>query len=465
MSVDRIPPNNLEAEMAVLGSVLVDRASLNVVDGLVRANDFYALVHETIFAEMLELARAGKPIDKITLAERLRDRGHLELVGGVPYLNSLMDTVPTAASASYYATIVREKAQLRALIHVGGEIARLGFDGEIDADRAVSDAATALRNATDRAGASTGGISLVSALRTRYESLTKLAYGVAVDDSQKTPWAGVNALVGGFRPGELVVWPSAPKMGKSAALTMLADFIAAHYGAVAMFALEMGVDASTMRLLALYSGISARAQRAGELNDADLERIAESQAAIASRPITLFDLSCSRLADMRRELHALSKAAPIAAVIVDHVNFLTDVDGVRGDRTTKHERLDRVYRELLRIAKEFGCVMHAVQHVSREGMRGQPTLADIRDGGNPEGHAHAVIFPYRPKPMGSAQERSEGEFIVAAAREGDPGVVPMRFIGYRGMWLDRDESRPGFEARDPESQEREIDRPDLFGAA
>ena len=98
MTVDRIPPNNLEAEMAVLGSVLVDRASLDVVDGLVRAEDFFALIHETIFAEMLELARAGKPIDKITLAARLRDRGHLELVGGLPYLNSLMDTVPTGTS-------------------------------------------------------------------------------------------------------------------------------------------------------------------------------------------------------------------------------------------------------------------------------------------------------------------------------------------------------------------------------
>lgn len=120
MTFDRIPPNNLEAEMAVLGSVLVDRASLDVVDGIVRAKDFYALNHETILAEMLELARAGKPIDKITLAERLRNRGHLERVGGVPYLTSLMDTVPTAASAMYYASIVREKVQLRALIRAGG---------------------------------------------------------------------------------------------------------------------------------------------------------------------------------------------------------------------------------------------------------------------------------------------------------------------------------------------------------
>lgn len=234
----------------------------------------------------------------------------------------------------------------------------------------MSDAETALCNATDRGGAAVDGTSLVSALRTRYESLTNLACGVTVDDSQKTPWAGLNELVGGFHPGELVVWPSAPKMGKSAAMTMLADFIAAHYGAVAIFAFEMGVDASTMRLLALYSGISARAQRAGDLSDADIKCIADTQAAIANRPITLFDLSCSSLADMRRELRALSKTAPIAAIILDHVNFLTDVDGERGDRTSKHERLDRVYRELLRIAKEFGCVMHAVQHVSRKGMRG-----------------------------------------------------------------------------------------------
>ena len=149
--------------------------------------------------------------------------------------------------------------------------------GKHDVQQAISDATTVLRAATERGEATTGGTSLVVALRARYESLMNLAYGVAVDDSQKTPWAGVNALVGGFRPGELVVWPSAPKMGKSAALTMLADFVSAHYGAVAMFALKMGVDALAMRLLALHSSISARAQRVGELSDADLERIAAAQ--------------------------------------------------------------------------------------------------------------------------------------------------------------------------------------------
>ena len=462
MIADRVPPHNLEAEMAVLGSVLVERASLAIAVGIVEPSDFYAGIHEQIFATMLDLRDAAKPIDKVTLAEELRRRGALERVGGMPYLTSLLETVPTAASMQYYSAIVREKAQLRGLIRAGGEIARLGFEGESDAENAVVGASAALRAATERSASANGGISLSSALESRDASLADLAYGVALDTSQKTPWSGVNALVGGFHPGELVVWASAPKMGKSAAVDMLADFLAAMYGQVAVFALEMGIDATAMRLLALHSGVSARAQRAGEVTEHDLERIADARATLARRPMRLYDRSCSRLADIRRELHALSRKAPIAAVIVDHVNFLNDVDGVRGDRTSKHERLDRVYRELLRIAKEFGCVMHAVQHVSREGMRGRPSLADIRDGGNPEGHAHAVIFPFRANPSAStADERSKGEFIVAASREGDAGTVPMTFVGYRGMWLDRDASKPWFER----VQRDDVANVDFFGAA
>ncbi len=461
MIADRIPPHNLEAEMAVLGSVLVERASLGHAASIVEPRDFYAAVHELIFATMLDLARAEKPIDKVTLAEELRRRGNLEHVGGLPYLTSLLETVPTAASTQYYSAIVREKAQLRGLIHAGGEIARLGFESESDVEHAVASASTALRAATERSASANGGMPLSTALESRYAALADLVHGVARDTSQKTPWAGVNALVGGLHPGELIVWPSAPKMGKTGAVFTLADYIAAKYGRVALFALEMGIDATAMRLLALYSGVSARAQRAGELTDRDLECISDARATLAQRPISLFDLSCSRLADMRRELQSLSRKAPIAAVVVDHVNFLSDVDGARGDRTTKHERLDRVYRELLRIAKEFNCVMHAVQHVSREGMRGRPSLADIRDGGNPEGHAHAVIFPFRANPMGTTRERSEGEFIVAAAREGDAGSVPMRFVGYRGMWLDRDATSPWFEL----SGQGEMLSTDFCGAA
>ncbi|HMD03513.1 MAG TPA: DnaB-like helicase N-terminal domain-containing protein, partial [Candidatus Baltobacteraceae bacterium] len=136
-TADRIPPNNLEAEMAVLGSILVDREMMATVAEILAPQDFYAHVHDTIFGVLLQLYERGEPLDKITVSEELRRRSLLDKVGGVPYLSALMDTVPTAASAEYYAKIVREKAALRGLIHAGTQITRIGFEKEEDVDAAL----------------------------------------------------------------------------------------------------------------------------------------------------------------------------------------------------------------------------------------------------------------------------------------------------------------------------------------
>jgi len=445
---DRIPPSSIEAEMALLGSILVDRGMLDVVAAIVRPGDFYAHVHESLFAAILDLDEARKPIDKLTLAGHLRDRQRLENLGGFAYLTRLMDTVPTAASAEYYAEIVREKAQLRALISAGGALAKLGFEGEIDVNLAVAQAETVFQNALDSGKKNVGGRPVRRALISNYERLNERVHGDVRSEGQLTPWKGVNDRIGPLMPGEMVVWAAAAKMGKTAAITMLADFVAAHYGQVAAFVLEMGVPAMAMRYAALYSGVSARQQRSGDLTEFDLQRISAGSSQLFDRPIELYDLtSVPRLADMRRELRLLAKRGPIAAIVVDHGNFLGDVDAAKYDRSNKSERLDFVYRTLLRFAKEFGCVVHAVQHVNREGMKGRPELKDIRDGGNPEGHAHAVVAPFRPKPIGTADERRQGEFIILAAREGDAGVAPMQLIGHRGLWLDEGTDRAWFEPK------------------
>lgn len=439
------PPHSLEAEMAVLGAILVDREMFDVAAGIVRVTDFYAPFHERIFQTMCALREKEKPVDKITLAEYLRTENKLDTIGGVPYLNMIMDTVPTAASVEYYAKIVREKSALRALIHAGTIITKLGYEGEDDAQAAMAEAELVVPRSLGMINALASGTTIVQALANNYVNVSDRAYGEKKVRAQFTPWKGVNDMIGGFFPGEMIVWAAGPKMGKTAALTMLMDHASANYGKTVMFTLEMSIDAITQRLTALYSGVSSRKQRLGEVTDTDIELLMDAQTQLSRRNIVLFDLSCSRLTEMRRQLADIARKDQVSTVIIDHVNFMADVDASAGDRSSKHERLDGVYRGLLRVAKEFGCVMHVVNHVNRQGMRGRPSLMDIRDGGNPEGHAHAVIIPYRPNPVGTAEEREEGEFIIAAAREGDAGSVPMRFIGHRGMWLEQGENRPWFE--------------------
>jgi len=449
MSVDRIPPASLEAEMAVLGSALIDRDALECVMDLLVPADFYALIHEIIFDAIVKLYHAERPVDKLLLAEQLRIDGHLEKIGGVPSLNALMDVVPTAASVAYYAGLVREKSMLRDLVRAGTAIAGFGYDGEDDVDDAVARAESAFTRAIDRGLQRAGGVSLGDAMWRNYQRLVERASGMSVSEEILTPWKGLNDLIGPMLPGEMVIWPAQPKTGKSALLFMLADYIAAHYGQVALVSLEMLETAVAMRYGALYGGVSARRQRGNPpLDEVQLRRVLAAADIQAARPIQLYDLqSVSRLSDLRRELRLLAKRGRIRALCIDGVNFLGDIDAERGDRSNKNDRLDFVYRSLLKFAKEFGLVVHAVQHVNRASMGQPPQLKDIRDGGNPEGHAHAIVAPFRPTPDGTIEERKEGKFVVLGAREGESGVVEdLEYIGYRSMWVERGRA-PWFEAQ------------------
>jgi replicative DNA helicase len=436
---DRIPPSSLESEMATIGAALVSREAVDAAVDIVAPRDFYSVVHETIWSTITELATASKPVDKISVAERLRDRQKLEHVGGLAYLSSLCaESLGDASTAEYFANIVREKSRLRDLIAAGQRISSIGFDGEMDVDAAIAEAETAFSAAVDRGAPKTGGVHIYAALKANYMRLLERSTGTVDSDAILTPYPRLNKLIGAVMPGEMVLWPAAAKSGKSANLFQLCDFIAAHYGAVALASLEMQEAEISMRYGALYGGVSVRRQREGDLSEYEFTKIALGIEKMAERPLYLYDLrSVMRLSDLRRELRVLSRTQRIRALCIDGINFLGDVDAAKGDRSTKNDRMDFVYRSLLRLAKEFGLVVHAVQHVNREGMNGPPTMRDIRDGGNPEGHAHAIVAPYRPRPNGTPDERREGKFIVLGAREGESGVVDnMEFVGARSMWLE-----------------------------
>jgi replicative DNA helicase len=451
MTIDRIPPSSLEAEQAVLGSLLVDREMLEAVRPLLDSRHFYSVIHALIYTAILRLADRGSPFDKITLAEDLRARGELEKVGGIVALTTLMDTVPTAASAEFYARIVREKAVLRGLISAGTKISQLGYESEDDVPFALGEADRYLRALVERGPVRVVESELTGVVASRLFDAMDAAIdptfcGVAGEKAQQTPWAAVNESTGGFYPGELVAWPSAPAMGKSGAVSTLASFLAGRYGGVGIFPLEMGKENTTRRLIAMHSCVTTRRQRlATDLRPADFERIGAAVGWLRALPLYIFERRHKSLADIRQALKAHAATdSPLRAIVIDHVNFLLEANESR-ERSTKHERLDRVYRELLDLAEEFRVVVHAVQHVNREGMKGRPTLADIRDGGNIEGHAHAIIFPFRAHPTGSDVERREAEFIIAKVRDGEPQTCPMQFLGWRHLYLDDHDSAPWFE--------------------
>jgi replicative DNA helicase len=441
--VDCIPPQNLEAEMALLGSAMMDRECYASAAEIVRSSDFYASLHETVWLAIAGLAETGKPVDKISLAEELRRRGMLEKVGGLAYLTRLLDSVPTPASTDYYARIVREKARCRGLIYAGTKITALGYNGEDDVDAAESEAEATM------AAAVRGEI----VREDPFESQTGIVAGALVDEyhagkapetGMNSPWPEVDDMTGTFQPREVIVWVAAPKVGKSGVVGTIGDFTAAVYperGSVAQFANENGRRRSVQRHLAMRSGVSARRQRNHSFEPGDVQKLIAAQCAIASMPLFIFDHEYNSIAKMNRALRALRKQGPISTIILDHIGELEDVTSESG-KSSKHERIERAGRALRKMAREFECPVHVVQHLNRNAGDGEPgahSFKFIRDGGNIEGWADIVIFAHRDNPLGTQIERRMGVFVVALTRDGEGGRVAMDYQGHRNLWLQADQ--------------------------
>lgn len=456
--VDRLPPSNLEAEMALLGSILIDRDLMPRIAPIVRPGDFYAQLHEAIFIAIVALYEAAAPIDKVALAEELRSRGMLDKIGGLAYLTSLMDTVPTAASAEYYAKIVREKASLRGLIHLGGEITGFGYDGESDADGAVTTTFARVQQFVDRTSSSTR----------RPMTLAEASY--ELDDSlgreggsfYPTPFPRLTRNIGGWKRRGVYIIASSPKMGK----TYLANTVALHLsitiGPVAVWPLEIGRDETQLRLEQAFSGVNSLRRvdpNAAPLTQGEWARIGDARAELAKYPITLFDAhprwSTAEIVVAARRLAA---DAPLAGAIIDHVGFLRDVRAHERN-TTKHERLDDALNTFLDLARELDMPVFLVWHVNRDAKDGEPTIFQLRDGGNVEGIAQTILFVHREHWDKADGSQRDGKLIIGATRMGKHGEIPVYFDDHRGLWCDSDRYA-FFEERPPEPEQGDFPFPD-----
>jgi replicative DNA helicase len=433
-SIDRIPPQNLEAEMALLGAILVDKDMMDVALEIVEPTDFYASLHEAIFLALGALHQRRMRLDKIALAEELKTRGMLDKVGGVAYLSTLMDTVPTASSTEYYARLVRRKAMLRGLILAGAQITAAGYEGESDEDGALVAAERALAAVTAR-GVEPAQMPEPGAVMDAIVERLIRREKIRVVES---PWHSLNATVGGFTAGELVAIVAAAKVGKSGLAVTFAEHAAAQEGAFVFFATEMGDEAVERRRLAIRSGVSARKQRLGDLSDGDLSRVVTARNALRDKPLIVVGRKHRSLRAFWRVCRdARSKHGQLAGICVDHVGFTEEARAFDKSRT-ETQALDELYRGLLDLAEDFQCPVFAVVHPNREGAIERPsraTLHKIRGGGALENHAHTILCPWRADPINNPHE---AEVIVVASRDGGEGALPFYYDGARATWFEMD---------------------------
>ena len=427
--IDRIPPQNLEAEMALIGSVLVDREIMGIVSEIVRPEDFYAHIHESIFATLAHLYDRGEPLDKITVAEELKRRGQLDNVGGLPYLSSLMDTVQTAASAAYYAKIVAEKAVLRGLIHAGTRITQLGFEGEEDVDSALDQSEQMVYEIGMRQN--TGEFTPVSRLlKPAFEHIDKLFHSRGDRTGLTAGIPDIDAMTTGFQPGNFVIVAARPGMGKTSfALNMAVAAAREEPEPVAFFSLEMSNDELVQRLICAEAHISMHDMRRGNIKTHHWEKISDAMGVLNDLPIYLDDAGGLSISEIRSRCRRLKSAHGLSAVFIDYLQLVRP--GVLSKGANRNEELSDICRTLKTTAKDLAVPIIALAQLNRGVESRQdkrPMLSDLRDSGSLEQESDMVAFLFREGYYNNdTAEPDLAEFIIAKHRNGPTGTVKLRF--------------------------------------
>jgi replicative DNA helicase len=378
--VDRIPPNNLEAEMACLGSILVDREMMSAVSEILGPSDFYAVNHETIFAALVGLYERGEPLDKITVAEELRNRNLLDRVGGLSYLTRLMDTVPTAASAEYYARIVSEKSALRGLIHAGTQITQIGFENEEDVEGAV-DRSEQIVYEVGRKQKTGDFAPIYKLLKGTFEQIDRLYHSRGDHTGLTSGFRDVDEMTAGFQPGNFIILAARPAMGKtSMALTMAAAAAKDEQKPVAIFSLEMTNEELVTRLLCAEARINSQNLRRGNIRDQDWEKISHGMSELSKWPIYIDDSGTITVTEIRSRCRRLQSGEGLAAVFIDYLQLVRP--STSGKQQNRNDELSDICRTLKATAKDLQVPIIALAQLNR-GVESRndkrPMLSDLRD--------------------------------------------------------------------------------------
>ncbi len=429
--IDRIPPNNLEAEMALLGSVLVDKEMMSTVAEIVRPEDFYASLHETIYSALVALTERGEPLDKVTLAEELRSRGMLDKIGGIVYLTTLMDTVPTAASAEYYAKIVREKAALRGLIHAGTQITKLGYEAEEDVPAALDSSEQIVYDVTNR-GSKRNFSPVGDLLLGVFQDLEKRHERGATVTGVTSGFRDIDDYTSGFQRGNLIILAARPAMGKTSMALNMAVAAAKEEGApVAVFSLEMTKQELVERFISSEGRLDASKLRSGAIKEHEWDEIGKAMGTLHDLPIYLDDSGSVSVTEIRSRCRRLKSSVGLSAVFIDYLQLVRP-SGAGGRNVNRNEELSEICRTLKATAKDLEIPIIALAQLNRGVETRQdkrPMLSDLRDSGAIEQEADLVTFLYRDAYYNreTTPEPDLTEFIIAKHRNGKVGTVRLRF--------------------------------------
>ncbi len=425
----RTPPQDVEAEKALLGSVLLRPEAIHEVVDIITHDSFYAHKHRTIFAGMFDLFKKGEAIDLVSLSSRLKERKELESIGGMAYLTSLVDTVPSSMNAKHYAEIVQKKYTMRQLIEAAHHITELGFAEDQELDELLDQAEKKVYEITS-APTNQKFIVLSEVLGDAVERLDKLSKTSGSLRGVPTGFQELDHKLAGFQPSDLIILAARPSMGKTSLALDVARHSAIRHGtSVGIFSLEMSAQQLVDRMLAAEAQVDAWRLRTGKLStDEEFDRINEATNRLSQAKIYIDDQPGNNILKMRSVARRLKSEKALDMIIVDYLQLMVPAGKNRPDNMV--QQVTEISRSLKQLAREIDVPVIALSQLSRaiEQRRGRPQLSDLRDSGSIEQDADLVLFIHNEDRYKEGAERSSVvELIIAKHRNGPTGTVELYF--------------------------------------
>ncbi|WP_240376294.1 replicative DNA helicase [Bacillus piscicola] len=426
---DRKPPQNIEAEQAVIGAVFLESEALVAASERLTPEDFYRAAHQRIFRAMLEIGEKGDPVDLVTVTSLLQNYNWLEEVGGISYLTDLANSVPTAANVGYYSKIVQEKSLLRRLIQTATEIATEGYESEEEVEIVLDHAERSILEVAHQRS-SGAFVPIKDVLLETYDNIEMLQNRENDVTGISSGFVELDRMTAGFQRSDLIIVAARPSMGKTAfALNIAQNAATKARENVAVFSLEMGASQLAQRMLCAEGNIDATRMRTGALNEEDWEKLTFAMGSLSDSGIYIDDSPGIRVNDIRAKCRRLKQERGIGMIVIDYLQL---IQGSSTGGESRQQEVSEISRSLKGLARELDVPVIALSQLSRGVESRQdkrPMMSDLRESGSIEQDADIVSFLYREDYYDQeAENQNIIELIIAKQRNGPVGTVELAFI-------------------------------------
>ena len=436
MIEERVPPQNIEAEQAVLGAMLIDKEAIAKATELLSADDFYREAHRVIFSAMLELYNKNEAVDMVTVTEILKRDNKLEDIGGIAYITSLANVVLTAANVKYHAEIVAEKSVLRQLVRVSTEIAAMGYEANDDVGTLLDTAESRILEISNRKKKN-DFTAINDILMDSVQSIESLLQNKGGLTGLPAGFADLDKLTSGLHPSDFIILAARPSMGKTALALNIVQNVAlrAHKviggepRSVAFFSLEMSKEQLVNRMLCAEAGIDSQRLRVGEMHDEDWTHLWDACDTMSRAKIYIDDTAGITAMEMRSRARRLKAEHGLDLIVVDYLQLMQG-SGKRNNSGDRQQEVSEISRSLKALARELDVPVLALSQLSRSVESRQvkrPMLSDLRESGSLEQDADIVAFLYREDYYNPETENKHTELIIAKHRNGPVDTVNLFF--------------------------------------